>query len=121
MFVANQPSKIARLPLTPRVFLAALAGVAIYACDRTPSAPAGTGTGSQMKSGVPSRASASAPAPAVAQGAIQDVLGWQGGSTTLQESVPSDAQVPHDPFKAVLEESNRQRAAAAASPFGTSK
>lgn len=72
-----------------------------------------------MKSGVPSSASASAPAPAVAQGAIHDVLRLQGSSTPPQESVPSDAQVAHDPFKAVLEESNRQRAAAAASPFGT--
>jgi hypothetical protein len=102
-----------------RVFLVASAGAAISACDRAPSAPAGAGTEStQSKIAAPSGRSVPAP-PELEQ--FQRVLDARGNSPMPQQPVETDPQALQDPFKAALDESNRQRAAAAAFPFGTPK
>jgi hypothetical protein len=114
-FVAGDPSPGSKTLL--RACLVALAGVAISACDRAPPLAASERTDSQSKPVASPGASVRSPAELEA---TQRALEAQGNSRAPQESGQADPQARQDPFKAALDESNRQRAAAAAFPFGTS-
>jgi hypothetical protein len=69
---------------------------------------------SVVRSGTTTHADSPQPDP------FKEVMNAQGITLPPRQPVAADRQPLQDPFKQALEESNRQRAAAAISPFATS-
>lgn len=88
--------------------------------DRAPSLiPAGPGKESETNP--VARSGTTTPPEPPQPDPFKRVLDAQGNTPLSKQPMPTDRQAPQDPFKQALEESNRQKAAAAVSPFGTSK
>jgi hypothetical protein len=117
-FASGHLVAAAKLPPGLGVLLVAMAGAAISACDRAGSVPVEAGTQPQTKVVAPAGTSVPSRPEADPLSKMPDA---QRESAMPQQPVQTDAQAMQDPFKPVLDESNRQRAAAAVSPFGSGK